>query len=99
MPLAKPRRNSPTIVQQLNRLQAESVTHADDSARNSDAEAGRRVRIDPEHWHEVPEFAFQPATTAQNLRAAALPAAILLAWLLAAAMVLRRASRRLAEEL
>ncbi|TIX51673.1 ABC transporter permease [Alteraurantiacibacter aquimixticola] len=79
------------IVQQLNQLQAEAVTFADDSTRNSDPVAGRRVRIDPEHWHEVPDFTYRGATTGERLQAAAAPALILLFWLLVAGLFLREA--------
>lgn len=87
------------IVQRLNRLQAEAVTFSDDSNRNKDPEAGRRVRIDPANWGKVPDFAYQPASLAEKLRSAAPGAAILLAWLIGAALLLRRAARSLGEAL
>jgi ABC-2 type transport system permease protein len=87
------------IVQRLNRLQAEAVTFSDDSNRNKDPEAGRRVRIDPANWGKVPDFAYQPASLAEKLRSAAPGAAILLAWLIGAALLLRRAARSLEEAL
>jgi ABC-2 type transport system permease protein len=87
------------IVQRLNRLQAEAVTFSDDSNRNKDPEAGRRVRIDPANWGKVPDFVYQPASLAEKLRSAAPGAAILLAWLIGAALLLRRAARSLGEAL
>lgn len=86
-----------TIVQQLNRLQAETVTYADDSNRNTDPEAGRRVRIDPGHWHEVPDFRYRGATLAEKLQAAAPGFAVLLIWAALAAFGLRLAVRRIRE--
>lgn len=83
------------IVQRLNRLQAEALSYADDSSRNSDPEAARRVRIDPAHWHDVPEFAYRGATTAEKLRAAVPGMLLVLAWLLAMLVAFRLAARRL----
>ncbi|MCA3254542.1 MAG: DUF3526 domain-containing protein, partial [Alphaproteobacteria bacterium] len=48
------------VVQRLNRLQAEALTYSDDSNRNRDPEAGRRVRIDPRNWAAIPDFAYRP---------------------------------------
>lgn len=87
------------IVQRLNRLQAEAVTFSDDSNRNKDPEAGRRARIDPANWGKVPDFAYQPASLPEKLRSAAPAAVILLAWLTAVGLLLRRAARRLGEAL
>jgi ABC-2 type transport system permease protein len=85
-----------TIVQQLNRLQALSVSYADDGARNSDPEAARRVRIDPRNWQAVPDFRYRGTSSAEKA-AAALPAASVLAgWALLAMLLLRLATRRVA---
>lgn len=83
------------IVQHLNLLQAEAVTYADDTTRNSDPEAGRRVRIDPEHWHDVPDFTYRAATSAEKLRAALPGAAILAGWLVLTLLLFAFAARRL----
>jgi ABC-2 type transport system permease protein len=83
------------IVQQLNELQAKSVTFADDSNRNKDPEAARRVRIDPKNWQEVPDFQYRAASTAEKVKAAVPGLAILLAWLVALLFGLRLAIRRL----
>ncbi|KPF91583.1 ABC transporter permease [Novosphingobium sp. AAP83] len=83
------------IVQELNRLQAEAVTFADDGNRNKDPEAARRVRIDPKHWHDVPDFTYRPASLDERLRAAVPGLALLLFWLAAGAAMLRLASRRI----
>lgn len=73
-----------SIVQQLNRLQAETLTYADDGSRNSDPEAARRVRIDTKNWQALPDFGYQPANPGAQLRSA-MPAALwLLLWLAAA---------------
>ena len=87
------------IVQQLNRLQAETLTYSDDSSRNNDPQAGRRVRIDPRHWHDVPDFAYRPASLGEKFRAALPGAASLLTWLVVGIISLRLASRRLGEAL
>ncbi|MBC2667807.1 ABC transporter permease [Novosphingobium piscinae] len=85
------------IVQRLNRLQAETVTYVDDGNRNRDPEAARRVRIDPRHWQEVPDFTYRPASLAERLAAAAPGAGILLVWLGLAAAAAVAAIRRLEE--
>ena len=83
------------IVQQLNQLQATAITYQDDGSRNADPDAARRVRIDPQHWRDVPEFAYQPASTDQQLRAALPGAAMLAGWLLALCVIGRITQRRL----
>lgn len=86
------------IVQELNRLQAEALTYADDGNRNTDPEAAIRVRIDPANWRGVPDFSYRPAATQERL-AAALPClAILLGWLVALGIAFAVAVRRLARE-
>jgi len=87
------------IVQRLNRLQAEALTYADDKSRNSDPEAARRVRIDPSHWHDVPEFSYRGATTAEKLTAAAPGLMLVLVWLSAMMVCFRLAARRLGRAL
>ena len=83
------------IVQRLNRLQAERLTYSDDSNRNSDPEAGRRVRIDPGAWRQTPDFVYRPASTAESL-AASTPGLLLLgAWLALAGGLAWAARRRL----
>jgi ABC-2 type transport system permease protein len=81
------------LVQRLNRLQAEAVTYANDTA--ADGGADRRKRISGENWQAMPEFSFrQPDGT--SLARAALPGlAVVLAWLAAATALLLLASRRL----
>ena len=85
------------IVQQLNALQAKSITYDDDSNRNKDPEAARRVRIDPENWQEVPDFSYRAASTSEKLRAALPGILILLGWLAALMFGLRFAARRLGD--
>jgi ABC-2 type transport system permease protein len=85
------------IVQQLNELQAKAVTYSDDSNRNKDPEAGRRVRIDPENWRNVPDFTYRAATQDEKLRAALPGIAMLALWLVGLAFAARIAIRRLQE--
>jgi ABC-2 type transport system permease protein len=81
------------LVQRLNRLQAEAVSYADDTA--SDPGADRRKRVSEGHWDAMPDFRFrQPDGGA--LAAAALPGlAVVLGWLAVAGMLLAGATRRL----
>ena len=84
-----------TIVQQLNRLQAEVLTFDDDSRRNSDPDAARRVRIDTDNWQALPDFEYQAADPGAQLRSAA-PAALWLAiWLGPAGVLVMAAIRSL----
>jgi len=81
------------LVQRLNRLQAEAVSYADDTA--TDAGADRRKRIAADSWQAMPDFGFVAADGAA-LAAGALPGlAIVLGWLALAALLLLRATRRL----
>jgi ABC-2 type transport system permease protein len=83
------------IVQQLNQLQATKVTYADDRNRNSDPEAGKRVRIDPRNWQAIPDFRYQAASIPEKMRAALPGLLMLLGWLLVLMLGLRLAIRRL----
>jgi ABC-2 type transport system permease protein len=83
------------IVQQLNQLQATEVSYADDRNRNTNPEAGKRVRIDPENWKDIPDFQYQAASIPDQLRAALPGVLILVGWLLALGFGLRLATRRL----
>lgn len=81
------------IVQQLNQMQADDVSYADDTA--NDAGADQRKRVDRAHWHRIPQFVFQPLETSAVVRALLAPLLVLLGWLLITALLLGMASRRL----
>ena len=81
------------LVQRLNRMQAEGVAYADDTA--TDAGADRRKRVDAGNWRAMPDFAFVPPEPAALARAALPGLAVLLVWLAAAAGLLTIAARRL----
>jgi ABC-2 type transport system permease protein len=82
-----------TLVQRLNRLQAESVSYRNDTAQDPDAD--RRKRVSASNWERMPDFAYRPPGGA-TLAAAALPGlAIVLAWLAFAGLLLWRTTRRL----
>lgn len=83
------------IVQQLNQLQATAITYDDDSKRNKDPEAGRRVRIDPDNWRKVPDFQYKAAATGEKLSAALPGMLMLLAWLVILGLAWRMAIRQL----
>lgn len=81
------------LVQRLNRLQAEAVSYANDTA--SDAGADRRKRVSGDHWQAMPEFKFRQPDGA-TLAGAALPGlAVVLMWLGALSILLFLATRRL----
>lgn len=83
------------IVQQLNRLQATEVTYSDDRSRNTDPEAARRIRIDPENWKAIPDFRYQPGSIPAQMQAALPGILILFGWLVASGLGLLAAIRRL----
>jgi ABC-2 type transport system permease protein len=85
------------IVQQLNRLQATALTYSDDGARNSDPDAARRVRIGPDNWQAVPDFAYRGTTTPERLAAAWPGLVVIAAWLVAVALAAAMALRRMRE--
>ncbi|MCC5093075.1 MULTISPECIES: ABC transporter permease [Xanthomonas] len=81
------------LVQQLNQLQANAVSLADDTAK--DAGADQRKRIDAAHWHRIPVFAFEPSATAQLLHAGRASLALLAGWLLLSLCLVTVAARRM----
>ena len=83
------------IVQQLNELQAKSIAYTDDSNRNKDPEAARRVRIDPKNWQDVPDFNYRGASTPEKVKAALPGLAMLLTWLVALLLGVHFTVRRL----
>jgi ABC-2 type transport system permease protein len=81
-----------TLVQTLNRLQAEQMTLAGDRSSRDD-------RIGREHWQGIAGFSHRPEAVAPRL-ARALPAAVvLMAWALLLAAACAWASRRLTRSL
>ena len=81
------------LVQRLNRMQAEDVHFADDTA--TDADADRRKRVSASNWRAMPDFRFV-APGGAALTARALPGlAVLLGWLAVTLLLLALATRRL----
>lgn len=81
------------LVQRLNRLQADAVSYADDTAE--DPEADRRKRVSAGYWQKMPDFTFRQPD-GSSLAAAALPGlAVLIFWLALAAGALALVTRRL----
>jgi ABC-2 type transport system permease protein len=81
------------LVQRLNRLQADAVSYADDTAK--DAGADRRKRIDAGNWQAMPTFAFEAPDGATLARGAVPGLVIVLGWLAVAAALLMLATRQL----
>jgi ABC-2 type transport system permease protein len=81
------------LVQRLNKLQANNVNYADDTAQ--DADADRRKRVASSNWTAMPDFAFKTPRGAELAREALPGLAMILAWLAAAALLLVIATRRL----
>lgn len=81
------------MVQQLNQLQADGVSYADDTAR--DAGADQRKRVDHSHWQDIPRFTFESRTGTAQLKAMLPGFLALLAWLMVALAALEWRSRRL----
>ncbi len=83
------------MVQTFNRLQMTGMTLADDLARNTNAESGRRTRLDAAAWREMPVFELQPLGHAQRWQAASQAGFTMALWLLLAFGLLLFAGRRL----
>lgn len=81
------------MVQQLNQLQADGVSYADDTAQ--DAGADQRKRVDDSHWQDIPQFTFNPQTSEVLLKAMLPGLLVLLVWLVLALAALEWRSRRL----
>jgi len=81
------------MVQQLNQLQADGVSYADDTAQ--DAGADQRKRVDHSHWQEIPRFVFKPQASRAVLATMLPGVLILLAWLGVALFALDLRARRL----
>jgi ABC-2 type transport system permease protein len=81
------------LVQRLNRLQANAVSYADDTAK--DAGADRRKRIDAGNWQAMPAFVFAAPDGATLARGAVPGLVIVLGWLAVAARLLMLATRQL----
>jgi ABC-2 type transport system permease protein len=81
------------LVQRLNRLQAEAVSYADDTAKDTGAD--RRKRIGADNWRRMPEFAFVQPDAATLVRASLPGLAIVAGWLVLAMGALALATRRL----
>ncbi len=81
------------LVQQLNQLQADGVSYADDTAK--DAGADQRKRVDSSHWQEIPHFQFSPPAWTTVLHSLLPGLLILLGWLLATLLALAVSARRL----
>lgn len=81
------------LVQRLNRLQADAVSYADDTAK--DAGADRRKRIDAGNWQAMPAFVFAAPDGATLARGAVPGLVIVLCWLAGAAALLMLATRQL----
>lgn len=81
------------LVQRLNRMQAEQVSFADDSA--SDPDADRRRRVAAANWRAMPQFAFAHPPAADLARAALPGLVTVLVWLGVASALLALATRRL----
>jgi ABC-2 type transport system permease protein len=81
------------LVQRLNRLQAEAVSYANDTA--TDPGADRRKRVSEEHWQAMPEFAFRQPDGGALARAALPGLMTVLTWLAVVSTLLLLATRRL----
>jgi len=83
------------LVQRLNRMQADDVSYADDTA--VDAGADRRKRVSATNWQAMPDFAFAAPTGAVLARAALPGLGIVMGWLAVVVLLLTLATRRLGE--
>jgi ABC-2 type transport system permease protein len=85
------------LVQRLNQLQADAVSAEDDANKNNDSVVAERRRISAKNWQAMPQFAFQPQSTSEKVRAALPGLGLLAGWLLVIALAFPFAARRLAK--
>jgi ABC-2 type transport system permease protein len=83
------------VVQRLNRMQAQDVSYADDTAQDTGAD--RRKRVSAANWSAMPDFAFTRASGVDLARGALPGLAVVVGWLGVAALLLAWATRRLGE--
>ncbi|MHC1652187.1 ABC transporter permease [Stenotrophomonas maltophilia] len=81
------------MVQNLNQLQADAVSYADDTAK--DVGADTRKRVDRSHWHDIPRFTFQPQPVASIVAGLQSELLALLGWFVAGGLLLCVAARRM----
>lgn len=81
------------IVQRLNRLQAENVRYADDTAQDEGADD--RKRVSSQNWGMIPAFTFIPASGRDLVRASLPGLWQILAWLSVATLALFPLANRL----
>ena len=79
--------------QQLDQMQADAVSYADDTA--SDAGADQRKRVDRAQWQEIPTFHYTPQPPDGVLRSLLWPLLSLLGWALGGALLMGGSIRRL----
>lgn len=85
------------FVQGLNRVHAEEMAYTDDINRSSDPDAERRTRVSAENWRVLDDFTFAPNPAGERVTASLAPLGMLALWGLAAFIVGRTRSIRLAE--
>lgn len=83
------------LVQRLNRMQAEDVSYADDTAE--DVGADRRKRVSATNWSAMPDFSFDRASGTDLARGALPGLAMVVGWLGGVLVLLALATRRLGE--
>lgn len=83
------------LIQRLNRLQAEAVDYADDTAKGEDSASEARSRIAADHWRNMPTFSFVGATERETAHAALAPLIILTVWLILAGALAWLCAKRL----
>ncbi|MEJ2458551.1 MAG: DUF3526 domain-containing protein, partial [Novosphingobium sp.] len=81
------------LVQRLNKLQADDVSYADDTA--GDPGADRRKRVSASNWQAMPDFTFASPRAADLARGALPGLAIVILWLGIVSLLLAFATRRL----
>lgn len=81
------------LVQQLNQMQADAVSYADDTA--SDPGADQRKRVDRSQWQATPAFGYVPLPPWHVLQSLSWPLLGLLGWVAVGAALISLSVRRL----
>ncbi len=77
------------LVQQLNQLETEKISYQDEM------DESKENRLDKQHWHQFPEFKFQPSTSQQRIQNMLPPFIVLLVWFSLLALLIKPASNRI----
>ncbi|WP_158768608.1 DUF3526 domain-containing protein [Paraglaciecola sp. L1A13] len=84
-----------SFVQGLNKIQVEQLSYQDDMARNTDADAAQKARVEAKNWQVLEDFSFGIDKPTLRLKRSVPAFLQLLAWIAALIFVIRLVGKRL----